>query len=397
MYKPAIEGGTPVRTEFLPFSLPQLGKAEEDEVIDTLRSGWMTVGPKTHMFEETFREYVGCRYAVAVNSCTSALHLALAGLGIGFGDEVITTPVTFVATANVIIHTGAKPVFADIDPHTLNIDPAEVRKKITEKTRAIIPVHMAGQPCDMDSIWAIAEDHGLHVIEDAAHAIGAEYKGRKVGAGSKAVCFSFYPNKNMTTSEGGMLTTGDEALADKVRVMSLHGMSKGAWQRFAPEGDVHWDVLYPGYKYNMNDVQASLGLHQLKKVDEFNSIRNVYAGIYDKAFEGCAELSLPSVINGIKHAHHLYIIMLELDRLKLSRDEFIKALRAENIGTGVHFRSLHLQTYYRETYNYKPDDFPAANEISQKIISLPLYPRMVEDDLYGVIEGVKKISAYYRK
>lgn len=395
--RPATEGGEPIFFDFMPFSLPLLGKEEEEEVLDTLRSGWITTGPKTHKFEELIKEYAGCRYAVALNSCTAALFLALESLGIGDGDEVITSPVTFAATANVIIHRGAKPVFADIEPDTLNINPDEIRKKITGRTKAIMPVHMAGQPCKMDEIRSIASEHGLFVIEDAAHAIGAEYKGRRIGAGSTAACFSFYPIKNLTTIEGGILATDNEDLAEKARLMSLHGLSKGAWQRYSPSGDIHWDVLYPGYKYNMTDVQASLGIHQIKKLDNFLEKRRSYANIYKDAFFEHKELSLPSTIDGVRHAHHLFIVMLELDRVGLSRDEFVRALRAENIGTGIHFRSLHLHTYYKEAFGFKPSDFPVAADISERILSLPLYPKMSEADVKNVAGGVKKIIKYYKK
>lgn len=395
--RPAIEGGVPVRPDFLPFNLPLLGKEEENEILDTLRSGWLTTGPKTKKFEELFKEYTGCEHAVALNSCTAALHLALEGLGIKEGDEVITTPVTFAATANVIVHRRAKPVFTDINPETLNIDPAKIESAITSSTKAIIPVHLAGQPCDMEHINDIAAKYKLYVIEDAAHALGAEYDGIKVGSGKNVCCFSFYPNKNITTIEGGMLCTNNSGLAEKVQIMGLHGLSKDAWQRYALSGNIHWEVIYPGYKYNMTDMQASLGIHQINKIDRFIEKRKFIAEIYDKAFSEMAEISLLKSINNIKHAYHLYIIKLKLDKLKINRDEFMAALKAENIGVGIHFKSLHLHPYYKETYGFRPDDFPAAADTSEKILSLPLYPRMTVEDAEDVIAAVRKLIIYYRK
>ena len=395
--KPAIEGGKPARRDFLPFNLPSIGKEEEDEVLDTLRSGWLTTGLKTQNFEQIFRDYAGCRNAVALNSCTAALYLALEGLGIGEGDEVITTPVTFAATANVIVHRRAKPIFADINPETLNIDPEEIAKKITSKTKAIIPVHLAGQPCEMGRINDLAKEHGIHVIEDAAHALGAEYDEEKIGSGKNASCFSFYPNKNITTIEGGMLCTNDDSLAKKVRIMSLHGMSKGAWQRYAASGNLHWEVIYPGYKYNMTDVQASLGIHQLKKIDAFMEARNNYTKVYNNHLRDVPEISLPKTINSIRHARHLYVIILNIEMLRVSRDDFMAALKAENIGVGLHFKSLHLHPYYRDTFGFKPSDFPRAAKISERIISLPLYPKMTLNDVECVIGAVKKLIGYYRK
>jgi dTDP-4-amino-4,6-dideoxygalactose transaminase/nucleoside-diphosphate-sugar epimerase len=395
--KPALEGGDPIRPSFLHFSLPSLGADEEREVIDTLRSGWLTTGPKTHKLEGMFKEYIGCKHAVCVNSCTAALHLGLAALGIKKGDEVITSPVTWPATANVIVHVGARPVFADIDPSTLNIDPAKIEKKITSKTKAIIPVHMAGQPCDMEKISKIAKKHKLYIIEDAAHAIGAKYKNRNIGTMSDFTCFSFYPIKNMTTIEGGLITTSNPEWAEKVRIYSLHGVSKDAWKRYDKSFKGHAEVLYPGFKYNMSDVQAALGLHQLPKLDGFIEQRRWIAQQYDDTFRAIDEIKLPRQMPNIKHAHHLYIIMLDVDRLKISRDLFIEALKKENIGTGIHFRSLHIQPYYKKTYHLKENDLPNANYISSRILSLPLYPAMNQYDVDVVIKAVKKLVAYYKK
>jgi dTDP-4-amino-4,6-dideoxygalactose transaminase len=396
--RPAVVGGEPVRSEFLPFALPTIGREEEQEVLETLRSGWITTGPRTQRFERMLAEYTGARHAIAVNSCTAALHLSLAALGVGPGDEVITTAITFPATANVVIHQGAKPVLVDVDPTTLNIDPAAVEAAITPRTKAIIPVHMAGHPAEMDAIWAIAARHGIAVIEDAAHAIGAEYRGARVGnlQGSLAACFSFYPIKNMTTIEGGAVLTNDDAFAERVRLLALHGISKDAWKRYSSEGTQHWECLLPGYKYNMTDVQAALGLHQIKRLDGFLQVRERYARIYQEAFADLPELELLRVDAHVRHAWHLFIVLLRTDRLAITRDEFIEALRRENIGTGIHFRSLHIQPFYREALGLQPEDLPHAAAVSDRLLSLPLYPRMSERDVLDVVAAVRKVVRAYR-
>lgn len=395
---PAQDGGEPVRSEFLPFALPLLGREEEDEVIDTLRSGWITTGPKTKKFEQALAEYTGAKHAIAVNSCTAALHVALAAYGIGPGDEVITTGVTFPATANVVIHQGARPVLVDIDPRTLNILPEAIEAAITPATRAIIPVHMAGQPAPMDAILEIARKHGLAVIEDAAHAIGAEYNGQKVGNldGSLASCFSFYPIKNMTTIEGGAILTNDDEFAEKARLYALHGISKDAWKRYSAEGYQHWDTLVAGFKYNMTDVQASLGLHQLKRLDGFIEKRTRYARLYHEAFSAMPGIDVLDVQGGRRHAWHLFVILLRGDGLRIDRDGFMEALRKENIGTGVHFRSLHIQPFYEEFLGMRRDDLPASADVSDRLLSLPLYPAMSEQDVRDVIDAVEKLVHAYR-
>ncbi len=395
--KPAILGGDPIRADFLPFSLPLIGKEEEDEVIDTLRSGWLTRGPKTARLESMFKDYIGCKNAICVSSCTAALHLSLAVLGIKKGDEVITSPITWPATANVIVHTGAKPVFADIDRRTLNIDPSKIEEKITSKTRAIIPVHMAGQPCDMDKIHRLAKKYKLYVIEDAAHAIGASYKNRKIGCISDFTCYSFYPIKNMTTVEGGLVVTDNPKWAEKVRIYSLHGVSSDAWKRYDSSFKGAVEVVYPGFKYNMSDVQASLGLHQLPKLDSFIKERKIIAQQYDEAFREIKEISLPGQLQDTGHAHHLYIIILDIDRLKISRDEFMNALKKENVGVGLHFKSLHVQQYYRETFKLKASSLPNAFYLSERILSIPMYPKMTQYDVDTVIKAVKKLIAYYKR
>ncbi|MFC1570437.1 DegT/DnrJ/EryC1/StrS family aminotransferase [Candidatus Omnitrophota bacterium] len=395
--KPAVEGGDPVRAEFLPFALPLIGKEEEDEVVDTLSSGWLTTGPKTKRLESDFADYLGAKNAICVNSCTAALHLALVALDIGEGDEVITTPITWPATANVVIHTGAKPVFADVEKDTLNIDPESIEEKITDKTKAIIPVHMAGQPCDMDKIHKIAKKHGLYVIEDAAHAIGAKYKNKKIGTMSDITCFSFYPIKNMTTIEGGLITTENDEWADKMRIASLHGVSKDAWKRYASTDVIHHEVVYPGFKYNMSDIQASVGIHQLRRLDSFIERRREMTRIYNDVFKTMDAINIPKSIKDIKHAHHLYIIILDTDKLKVGRDVIMQALSKENIGIGLHFRSLHIQQYYKEAFGYEAQDLPVAEYLSDRILSLPLYPKMNQYDIDTVVKAVSKVINHYKR
>ena len=332
-----VEPAAPLRASFLPFCVPDIGEGEIDEVVQTLRSGWITTGPRTKEFEQRFAAYTGAKHAIAVNSCTAALHIALAAIGVGPGDQVITSPMTFCSTANVAIHLGAMPMFADIGPD-LNIDPEEIEKCITAHTKAIIPVHHSGQPCRMDEIMQIASDHDLVVIEDAAHAAGAGYRGRNIGTIGDATAFSFYAIKNMTTGEGGMITTSNDELAETVRLLSLHGISKDAWKRYSSTGSWYYEVMCPGFKCNMTDIQAALGLHQLARLDDFIAVRQQYAALYDDAFAGAPELTTPSVWPDIFHARHLYIIELELDQLTIGRDEFIEALRA---GKHRHERPLH--------------------------------------------------------
>ncbi|GAB2454437.1 aminotransferase class I/II-fold pyridoxal phosphate-dependent enzyme [Nocardia tengchongensis] len=395
---PALCGGQPVRQEPLPFALPLLGEAEEAEVLDTLRSGWLTTGPKSRRFEAMIAEYTGARFAVATNSCTGALHVGLAAAGIGPGDEVITSPITWPATANVIVHLGARPVFADIDPDTLNIDPAAIEAAVTERTKAIMPVHMAGQPCDMDAISAVAAAHGLTVLEDAAHALGARYHDRRIGElPSAAAAFSFYATKNLACAEGGMLVTDDEALADRARSLTMHGISKDAWNRHAVTGSPHWQLYEPGFKYNMPDLTASLGLHQLPRLAGFIATRAHYANLYDEAFADLPAIMPLATRPGIDHAHHLYVIRLDLDRLTVTRDEFVAALRAEGISTGIHFVSLHLQPYYQRVHDLAPDALPRAREASERIVSLPLYPKMTETDIGDVITAVTKLATAYHR
>ncbi|MDE2060224.1 MAG: DegT/DnrJ/EryC1/StrS aminotransferase family protein [candidate division NC10 bacterium] len=393
----ALHGGTPVRTEFLPFHRPWIEEAAIKSVAEVLESGWITRGPRTEEFEEAFRRYIGCRNAIGLNSCTAGLHLSLAALGIGPGDEVITSPITFPATANVIIHQGARPVFADVEEETLNLDPRNVEEKITSRTRAIIPVHFAGHPCQMDAILDIAERHRLAVIEDAAHAIEASYRGRKIGTIGLFTAFSFYATKNLTTGEGGMLTTTDEELAEKVRVLSLHGISHDAWKRYAKEGSQHWEAVYPGYKYNMFDLQGALGLRQLERVEEWWRIRRAYVQRYRAGLGEIPGLVLLGERADVRHAYHLLVIIVRTERLKADRDTIMAALRAENIGVGLHFRALHLHPYYRQAVGFKPGDLATAERASERVLSLPLYPKMTEQDVSDVIEAVRKVMSFYSR
>ncbi|MCI0650733.1 MAG: aminotransferase class I/II-fold pyridoxal phosphate-dependent enzyme [Planctomycetes bacterium] len=393
---PVAEGGEPLRGAFLPFALPTLGEEEEQEVLAVLRSGWVTTGPRTQRFERQLADYTGAREVVAVNSCTAALHVALAALDIGPGDEVITTPITWPATANVVEHLGATPVFADIERDTFNIDPARIAEKITERTRAIVPVHMAGQPADLQQIHELAEARGIAVVEDAAHAIGAEYRGKRIGSISRFTCFSFYPIKNITTGEGGAIALNDPADSDRVRRLVLHGITRDAWKRYTNEGSLHWECVEPGYKYNMPDLAAALGIHQLPRLDGFIETRRRFARIYHQAFIDTPELILPRVADDVRHAHHLFIVMLRAEMLRVDRDGFVQALKKENIGTGIHFRGLHLQPFYRDKYRLEPHDYPNATFTSERIISLPLYPAMSESDVLVVANSVKKLVKYYR-
>ena len=376
-----------MKDKFLPYFQPLIGEEEIREVIDTLKSGWLSTGPKAMKFEELIARYVGANYAVAVNSGTAALHLSLIALGIKKGDEVITTPFTFAATGNVIIHVGAKPVLVDIKRDTYNIDPEKIKEAITPQTKAIMPVHYAGQPCDMKAIIEIAQDHNLYVIEDAAHAIGAEYEDKKIGTFSSLTCFSFYATKNMTTGEGGAASTDDEKLAERLRTLRLHGMSRDAWKRYSAAGSWYYEVEDCGWKYNMTDIQASLGIHQLKKLDSFIEARRKYVQIYNEEFSKLKGITIPYEKPSVKHVYYLYPILLE----GFNRDEFIERMREKEIGCNVHFIPLHLHPFYRKEFRFKKGDFPNAEWVYQREVSLPLYPKMSEEDVWRVIGAVKEI------
>lgn len=387
-----------MRKKFLVFGAPRFFQDELKEVMETLRSGWWGTGPKTLKFEAEFKKYVRAKNAVAVNSATAAMHLGLDALGIGPGDEVITSPLTFVSTANVIIHIGAKPVFADVDKTTGNIDPQEIEKKITKKTRAIIPVHLHGRPCPMDKIGQIAKKYKLFVMEDAAHAAEAWYHGRKIGSISDMTAFSFYVTKNIATGEGGMLTTANDRWAQIIRIRRLHGISADAWKRYSSEGYKPYEAVYPGYKYNLTDIAASLGLPQLKRAEANLKIRKKYWQIYHRAFSRIDGIIPPVPVEpDTVHAMHLFAINLELEKLKINRNQFIDAMNKLNIGCGVHFTALHTHKYYRKTFGYKPHDFPNAFRIGERTVSLPFYPHMTQKDLFDVIEAVTQTVKQSRR
>ena len=387
------------RDSFLPFALPDVGQEELSEIHEVLTSGWLTVGPKTHRFEAAFAAAVGARYAVAVNSCTAAMHLALEAVGLRDGDEVITTPYTFAATAEVIRYFNARPVFVDIEPATFNVDTSLLESAITKRTRAIIPIHIAGLPANLDAVYACATRHGLAVIEDAAHAFPATYNGRPIGAATSngqkaAVCFSFYATKTITTGEGGMVCTDDAELAERCRIMALHGISKDAWKRYTAEGNWYYEIVAPGYKYNMTDVAAAMGLAQLRRASPMQQRRRQIADRYNEAFAAFPELEIPYDDTCHQHAWHLYMLRLNPARLHLDRAGFIKALKERNIGASVHFIPLHLHPYYRRTYGFHPEDFPVALREYRREVSLPIYSAMSDQDVQDVIDAVLDIIAH---
>lgn len=399
---PVLETPLSVREDFLPFALPSIGDEEIAEVVDTLKSGWVTTGPKVKRFEEQFAEYVQTSNALAVNSCTAGLHTALAALGVGPGDEVILPTFTFCATANVVVHLGAKPVLVDIG-EDFQIDPRAVEAAITPRTKVIMPVHYAGQACDLDAIYSLAEQHKLAVVEDAAHAVGTTYKGVAIGSDSlnirlqRATAFSFYANKNMTTGEGGMITAADEELAKEMRILSLHGMSKDAWKRYTNSGSWFYEVVSAGYKNNMTDIAAALGIHQLRRLDGFIERRQQIAQMYDHAFKGLDIFETPVTHTDRNHVYHLYAIRLNPDALKINRGEFIDELKQLNIGSSVHFIPVHLHPFYKESFGYQRGDMPAAEAVYDQIVSLPLYPLMSEQDVSDVIEAIYYLASSFRR
>ena len=385
------------RETFLPFAVPHITDAEIDEVVDTLRSGWITTGPKTKHFERAFAEQVGTPHALAVNSATAAMHLALDALGLQPDDEVIVPIYTFTATAEVVLYFRARPVFVDVDPVTCNLDPQQLEKHITPRTRAIMVVHMAGLPAEMDEILAIAHAHAIPVIEDAAHAFPAKYQGRTIGTISDMTAFSFYATKTLSTGEGGMLTTANPDYAERVAMMTLHGISRDAWKRYSAEGSWYYEVLQAGFKYNMTDIAASLGIHQLARSEELLARRRSIAQRYTEAFSQLPELEVPANPRHIEHAWHLYMLRLRLECLSIERSEFIQKLAQVNIGTSVHFIPLHLHPFYRKTFRLRPSDFPIAYKEYQREISLPLYPGMTDEDVEDVIAAVIWITLAHKR
>jgi dTDP-4-amino-4,6-dideoxygalactose transaminase len=384
------------RREFLLFAPPAVGEEEIAEVCDTLRSPWITTGPKARRFEREFARFVGAPEALALNSCTAALHTALVCLGVGPGDDVITTPLTFAATVNVIEHVGARPVLADVAPDTLNLDPRRVEAALTPRTRAIIPVHYAGHPADLGALRDIARARGIAIVEDAAHALPAAWRGQRIGGGSDLCAFSFYATKNLTTAEGGALT-GEPALLERARTISLHGMSRDAWNRYGKGGTWRYDVVFPGFKYNMTDLQASLGLHQLRKLPAFHQRRRAIAAQYTRAFVDVEGLEVPPDQPGVDHAWHLYVLRLRPEALRIDRDRFIDEMTARNVGTSVHFIPIHLHPYYRDKYGYAPEDFPVTVGNFRRMLSLPLHPRLSDEDVTDVIQAVLDVVHTHRR
>lgn len=390
----------PTRAAFLPYARPSLGEAEIAEVVDSLRSGWITAGPKVKRFEADFAAYVGSKHAVAVNSCTAALHIALTALGIGPGDEVIVPTMTFCSTAHVAVQLGARPVLVDVG-QDLNVSLSAIKAALTPRTKALVPVHYGGQSCDLDEIYALAAAHDLAVVEDAAHAAGTGYRGQRIGADAlqraypslrRATAFSFYATKNLTTGEGGMITTPDEGLAQQMRLLSLHGMSRDAWKRYTCAGSWYYEVVMAGYKQNMTDIQAALGIHQLRRLDGFCKTRRRYARLYDEAFAWLDAVEIPPVHDDRTHVYHLYPILLNLSRMTIDRAQFIEELKARNVGASVHFVPVHMHPFYREQFGYRRGDLPHAEALYDRLVSLPLYPAMTEDDVQTVIAAVYDVT-----
>ncbi len=385
-----------MREKFLSFSLPLVGQEEIDEVIEALRSGWLTAGPRTRQFEQEFRETFQTPGALALNSCTAGLHVAMKVLNIGPGDEVITTPMTFAASVNVIEHVGAKPVLVDVEPDTLNIHPDAVEQAITSATKAIIAVHYAGHPVELNALRALADKYRLHLIEDAAHAVGAEFEGVPIGSSPNLTAFSFYATKNLTTGEGGMLT-GTQDLLDKARIVSLHGMNREAWSRYAAGGKWAYDIVEPGFKYNMTDIQAALGLQQLRRFARMQERRRQIVDAYNAAFAPHAAFLTPSTRAHVKNAWHLYVLRMRPNELSIERNQVIEEMTARNIGTSVHFIPIHMHSYYKNRYGYHPDDFPVAHHAYQNMMSLPLSPSMSDQDVADVIEAVLDIRSKFSR
>jgi len=387
----------------IPFHRPSIGQEEIDEVVQTLRSGWLTTGPRTHQFCNDFREYLGVPHALAVSSCTAGLQLPLSALRIGPGDEVITTPLTFCATVIVIMHSGATPVLADVGPDG-NIDPESIKARITDRTRAIIPVHLAGLPANMDEIWSLARRRSLHVIEDCAHAIGSHYRGWPIGAGdpergnfSDAAAFSFYATKNITTGEGGMVTSHNDDLAEAMHLLSLHGINKDGWKRYSDTGNWFYEVMEPGYKSNLSDIQSAIGIHQLRKVESFTKTRTRYAHLYNQVLADVDEVEVPPDRADSRHSWHLYMLRLNLNLLRVSRAEFIEALRAEGIGCSVHFVPIQLHPFFAGMASRAENQCPRSIALYEQLISLPLYPAMSSDQVLFVAETVKRLARSFRK
>jgi dTDP-4-amino-4,6-dideoxygalactose transaminase len=382
----------PVATVSVPFHQASLGEEEVQALADVIRSGWITMGPRTVEFEKQFAAYVGARHAIDVCSGTAALHLALEAAGVQSGDEVLIPTTTFTATGEVVTYVGARPVLVDIDPLTLNISVPDAERKVTPRTRAIIPVHMAGQPCDLEEIQALAAENRLRVIEDAAHALPSEYRGKRIGSLSELTAFSFYATKTLTTGEGGMITTDNDDLAARMRMMRLHGIAGDAWKRYGKNGSWYYEVIEAGFKYNPTDLQAALGLVQLAKCDSSAAARRSIADRYTAAFGRLPQLQTPEIRPDRNSSWHLYVLRLHLEQLRINRNIFINELKERGIGTSVHFIPLHLHPFYQNQFGYRPGDFPVADGEFERCISLPIYPRMNEETVQHVIEAVTEIA-----
>jgi dTDP-4-amino-4,6-dideoxygalactose transaminase len=386
-----------MKPDFIPFHKPYITDDEINEVVDTVKSGWWTTGPKTQKFENEFNLFIGAKRSVAVSSWTAAAHLALEAIGLKSGDEVIVPSVTFTATAEIVCYFNAKPVIVDVDQNTLNILPEAIEKAITSKTKAIIPVHYGGLPCDLDEILYIAGKNNIKIIEDAAHALPAIYKNKKIGTIGDITCFSFYVTKPLATGEGGMICTENDEIADRSSIMRLHGINHDSWNRYTEEGSWYYEVISPGFKYNFTDIQASLGLAQLKKINLLWELRKKIALKYDEAFSGNEFIKIPSRINDRESSLHLYSIQLNTDALKISRSEFIEQLKNMGIGSSVHFIPLYKHPFYSKTYNLNPFDFPNSEYVFPRLVSLPIWPGMSEEQIVRVIDVVISIININRK
>jgi len=393
----ATAGGAPVRATYLPLAAPWIGEREKQLVMETLESGWITTGPKAQEFARRIADLAGARHGVAVNSATGALHVALAALGIQPGDEVITSAYTFVACVNVIEHVGAVPVLVDVEPDTLCIDPLAIERALTPRTRAIMPVDYAGHPCELDRIMGLAAGRGIPVVEDAAHALGAMDRGRPIGSIATVTAFSFYATKNLTMGEGGAAVTNDAALAERMSLLSLHGMNRDAWKRYTDTGSWYYEVVAPGFKYNLSDVLATIGLAQLERFEGFQRRRAELVARYHEGLADLAEVRLPGTRPGVTHAWHLFPIALELERLTCDRARYVQELRAENIGTSVHFIPIHYHPHFRESLPYHEGDFPVAEHAYWRAVTLPLFPRMSDRDVDDVCAAVRKVAAHFRR
>lgn len=380
----------------VPFHRATVGEEEAKAVSEVIRSGWLTMGPKTFEFEREFAKYVGAGDAIAVSTGTAALHLSLEAAGVRAGDEVLLPTTTFTATAEAVTYLGARPVLVDIDPATMNMSPVDAGRRITQETKAIIPVHLGGQPCDMDEIHALAKKHHLRVLEDAAHALPSEYKGKRIGQISEFTCFSFYATKTLTTGEGGMITTDNSEAADRMRLMRLHGIERDAWKRYRADGSWFYEVQESGFKYNLTDIQSAIGLVQLLKCDAMRDAREAIARRYSDAFSACDEFDLPRIANDRSTSWHLYILRLRLDRLTIDRNAFVEALRHRGVSCSVHFIPLHLHPYYRRALGYKPGDFPNAEREYRSCFSLPIFPGMTAPEINHVILTVREIAEEFR-